>query len=236
MIELRKSCLLLLMSILLFGGTVTAQDTRQTPEEAATRLMSEGLQLANEGSPASLNIAIDKFESARELLHSLNIPVGEGAALAMLGGIYTLLDQNQKAMEMYEQSLAFFRVANEKKGEATVLLQLGLIHSKSGEMQKGLDYLDRALSLFHEAGERQGEAIALGTIGSLHIFLGKPEDMVNYYNRVFELSSATASRGNEAVAMPVLDPVYKLMSLNLVEQPEKGREGLEQLLSVSRSL
>jgi CHAT domain-containing protein len=236
MIELRKSCLLPLMSILLFGGTVTAQDTRQTPEEAATRLMSEGLQLANEGSPASLNIAIDKFESARELLHSLNIPVGEGAALAMLGGIYTLLDQNQKAMEMYEQSLAFFRVANEKKGEATVLLQLGLIHSKSGEMQKGLDYLDRALSLFHEAGERQGEAIALGTIGSLHIFLGKPEDMVNYYNRVFELSSATASRGNEAVATPVLDPVYKLMSLNLVDQPEKGREGLEQLLSVSRSL
>ena len=71
----------LLLTILLLGGTITAQDTPQDPrkaqEQEAVRLMSEGLQLATEGSPAALRKAIDKFESAREPIRSLNLPVGD---------------------------------------------------------------------------------------------------------------------------------------------------------------
>jgi len=236
MIELRRNGLLLILTFLLLAGTVAAQDTAKTQEAAAARLMADGLQLAVEGSPASLNKAIEKFESARELLRSLNLPAGEGAVLGMLGSIYTLLEQNQKAIQNYEQSLSFFRAAPDKKGEASALLHLGLIHSRLGEMEKGLDYLNQAVSVFHEADEPQGEALALAIIGSLHIFMGKPEELVGYYNRVFDLSSATASRESQAAATPALDPVYKVMSLNTLDQPEKARERLEQLLSVARSL
>lgn len=235
MIELTRNGLLLAITFLLLGGTVAAQDTK-AQEQAAARLMAEGLQLAVEGSPASLNKAIEKFESARGLLRSLNLPAGEGAVLAMLGSIYNLLEQNQKAIEMYEESLSFFRAANEKKGEASALLHLGLIYSKLGEMEKGLDHLRRASSLFHEEGESQGESLALGLIGSLHVFMGKPEEIVDYYNQVFRLSSATAARGSEAPASPALDPVYKVMGLNTIDQPEKTRESLEQLLAVARSI
>ena len=227
--------LFLLITILLLCGTIAAQD-RKTQEEAATRLMSEGLQLAVEGSTTSLTKAIDKFESARELLKSLNLPAGEGAVLSMLGSIYILLEQNEKAIDKYEQSLPFFHAAGEQKGEASALFHLGLIHSKLGEMEKGLDYLRQALSLFRAAGERQGEALVLGTIGGLHIFLGKPEEIVAYYNQVFQISRTTASRESEVAAVPALDPVYKVMGQNVIDQPEKAREGLEQLLSVSRSL
>jgi hypothetical protein len=88
----------LLLAIVLLGGTIAAQDTRQAQEDAAIRLMTEGLQLTVEGSPASLTKAIDKFESARGLLHTLNFPGGEGVILLALGTVYNLLEQNQKAI------------------------------------------------------------------------------------------------------------------------------------------
>jgi CHAT domain-containing protein len=225
----------LLITILLLGGPIAAQDTRKSQEDAAQRLMVEGLQLAAEGSRASLTKAIDKFESARAALHTLELPAGEGVMLTMLGYIYSQLEQDQKAIDMYEQSLPLFRAGNEKRGEATSLLHLGLIHSKSGAMEKGLDYLARAESLFREAGEPQGEAMALGTIGSLHIFLGKPEEIIGYYNQVFQLSRGEASRESDAAALPALRPIYKVLGQNVIDHPEKTRESLHQLLSVSRS-
>jgi CHAT domain-containing protein/tetratricopeptide (TPR) repeat protein len=227
-----------LLTILLLGGTIaaqdTAQDTRKAQEQEVVKLMSEGLQLATEGAPSSLKKAIDKFELARQPLKSLNFPAGEGVVLCAVGIFHSLLEDNQKAIEKLEQSLPFFREAGEKRGEGVSLLQLGLIHSKLGEMEKGLDYLKRAFMLFHEVGEPQGEATALGVIGTLYTLLGKPEEMVSYYNKVLEVSRATATRDSEA-ALPVLDPIYKLMGVNMMDHPEKAREGLQQLLSVART-
>jgi CHAT domain-containing protein len=219
--------------ILLFGGTITAQDDRKTKEETVTRLMSEGLQLATEGSPESLRKAIDKFESSRELLRELNLPQGEGAMLTMLGTIYHLLEQNQKALETFEESLPLFRVAGEKRGEALSLFHLGLIYAKQGEMEKAQDYFDRSLALFRAIPDPQGEALVLSTIGSLNVYLGKPEEMVGYYNKVLALSQAKAS-SESAAALAALQPVYKVMALNVMEHPEQAQEAIEQLLAVTR--
>jgi CHAT domain-containing protein len=155
--------------------------------------------------------------------------------LCALGIFHNLLEDNQKAIENLEQSLPFFQKAGEKKGEAVSLLHLGLLHSKSGEMEKGLDYLKRALLLFHEVGEPQGEATALSLIGTLYVFLGKPEEIVSYYNQVLNISRPAAARESAAAALPALDPLYKLMGVSLIEHPEKAREGIEQLLSASRT-
>ncbi len=222
--------LFLLITILLLGGTIAAQDTRQTQEEAAKRLMVEGVQLVAEGSPASLTKAIEKLESARVLLHSLNLPAGEATMLLMTGYAYNQLEQNQKAIEKYEQSLPLFRAAGEPKGEATSLLHLGLIHGKLGEWQKALDNFDQALALFRAAGERQGEVIVLSTLGTLHIYLGKPEELLSYYNKVLEIFRAAGSREGEAAVLTAIGPLCAETG-----HPEKARESLEQALSVSRA-
>jgi CHAT domain-containing protein len=227
--------LLLLITLLVVSGTIAAQDIKKTQEESAMRLMTEGMQLVAEGSPASLTNAIEKFESARLTLRPLNLPVGDAAMLMMIGFAYSQLEQNQKAVEKYEQSLPLFRAADEQRGEAIALLFLGLIHSKSGEMEKGLDYLGKALALFHATGESQGEAMALSVIGSLYVLLGKPEELISYYNKVLETSRATASRESETAPLPAIASLYTLMGQNVIEQPQKAREGLEQLLAVSRS-
>ncbi|HKO98579.1 MAG TPA: CHAT domain-containing tetratricopeptide repeat protein [Pyrinomonadaceae bacterium] len=198
--------------------------------------MTEGLQLMTEGSTTSLSKAIEKFEAARPALRSLNLPVGDAVMLTMIGYAYSQLEQNQKAIEKFKESLPLYRSAGEQRGEAIALLHLGLMHTKLGEMETGLDFLDQALALFHSASEHQGEAMALAVIGSLYVSLGKPEELISYYNKVLEISRTTAARESEAVVLPEIAALYKLMGQNVVDQPEKAREGLEQLLSVSRSL
>ena len=168
--------LFLAITIVLLGGTIAAQDSQQAQADAAARLLGECLQLVTEGSPASLTKAIEKFESARVTVHSLNIPEGEADVLLMIGYAYSQLEQNQKAIEKYEQSMPLFRAAGDQNGEAAALLHLGLIHGKLGEWQKALDNFDQALPLFRAAGERQGEVVALSVLGSLHLQLGKPEE------------------------------------------------------------
>lgn len=227
--------ILLVLTVLLAAGIIPAQETSKRPEDEVVRMMTEGIQLMADGSPASLTKAIEKFESARVAFRPLNIPVGEAVMLTMIGFAYNQLDQNQKAIEKLNEALPLFRSAGEQKGEASALLHLGLIHSKLGEMEKGLDYLGQAFALFHAAGERQGEAIALSVIGTLYVLLGKPEELNNYYNQVLEISRATASPDSDAAALPALAPFYQLMRQNAIEEPQKAREGLERLLSVSRS-
>jgi CHAT domain-containing protein len=227
--------LFVLTTLLVASGPIAAQGAKKEQEDEVVRVMTEGMQLVAEGSPASLTKAIDKFESARPLLRALNLPQVEAAMLTITGHAYNQLEQPQKAIEKYEESLPLFRAAVEKRGEAASLLQLGLIRSKLGEMEKGLDCLNQALTLFRAAGDPEGEALALTIIGGLHIFLGKPEEIVGYYNQVHQISRAKATRESEAAA-PALGPVYQVMGQNVIDDPQKAREGLEQLLSVSQSL
>jgi CHAT domain-containing protein len=225
----------LLISILLLGSTIAAQDTRKTQEDAAARLMSEGLQLVAEGTPASFQKGIDKLESARVLLHSLNFPEGEALILILTAYASNQLKQDQKAIEQLEQSVSLFRTAGKPRGEALALLLLGQFQGMRGDMQKALDNLTRALAQFRAAGDPDGEMITLVTLAGLKVVLGKPEEMISYYAQVLEISRTAASREREANPLPALSPVYDLMGQNVMDQPQKGREGLEQLLTLSRS-
>ena len=225
----------LLIIILLLVGTIPAQDSRKTQEDAAARLMSEGLQLIAEGSPTSFKKGIDKLESARVLLHSLNFPEGEAVILILTGYAYSQLKQDQKAIEQLEQSVSLFRTAGKPRGEALALLLLGQFQGMGGDMQKALDNLTRALAQFRAAGDPDGEMITLVTLAGLKVVLGKPEEMISYYAQVLEISRTAASREREANPLPALSPVYDLMGQNVMDQPQKGREGLEQLLTLSRS-
>jgi len=223
--------LLLAITIALLGSTVAAQDPRQAQADATAKLLLECLQLVQEGSPASHTKAIEKCESARVTVHSLNIPEGEGNVLLLLGYANSQLDQNQKAIENYEQAISLFRVAGQKKMEAVALLLLGELQGKLGEWQKAMDNFDQALPLFRAAGETQGEVVALSVMGSIHAQLGKPEELLTYYNKVLEVVRAAGSSEAEAAVLAALGPVYAEMG-----HPEKAQQTLEKALLVYRGI
>src|SRR4051812_22965578 len=106
------------ITILLLSGAAHAQKPQESPEEAAKRLMFEGLQLVSVGTPESLTKAIEKLEAARAPIQTLKLPAGEAAVLTLIGYAYTRLEQDEKAVDSYMQSLPLYRTAGEKRGEA----------------------------------------------------------------------------------------------------------------------
>lgn len=222
--------LLLLLTLLVVSGTMAAQETKKTQEESAMRLMTEGMQLVAEGSPESLTKAIEKFESARLVMHSLNVPLGEGLLLSLIGHAYTQLDQNQKAKEKYEESLPLFRAAGNPQAEGLSFFRLGLIHSALGEMEKALDSFDQAVRLFQVAGDRHNEAMTRGTLATVHIFLGRPEEALRSYTKAAEIYRALGAPEAEAAVLNLIAPLY-----NETGDPDKAREILERSLSLTRT-
>src|SRR5215510_9604155 len=92
----------LLITLLLLSGIVAAQNTKHAQ---AQKLLVEAQQLIDEGSTASLTKAIEKLEAARTVATSFSNLVREAALLSEIDSLYIQLDQNQKALQAYAQSL-----------------------------------------------------------------------------------------------------------------------------------
>ena len=226
-----KSChLFLLLTLLLLSGPIAAQNTKETKQETALRLIKEGQQLVDEGSAASLKKAIEKFEAAKILAHAVSDVAADGILLSKIGSLYKTLEQHQKALEKYEQSLPLLHAVGDRRNEALSLTSLGEIYIDLGERQKALDNLSQAVLLSRSARDREIEAGALILIGSLHIGLGNYEESFSHFNKALELCRTIGAHEGEAIVLAGLG-LYYTESGNT----QKARESYEQALSVSRA-
>lgn len=209
---------------------MTAQETRKAQEEAARKLITEAFQLKDEGSAVSLSNAIQKFEAARTLCRSLNNGHAEADLLAQIGFLYNELEQHQKAIENYTQSLPLYRVAGDKTGEASAIFHLGLIQGRLGEKQQALDIFKHALALYQAAGDAKGEGAALVSTANVLVVLGDSDEALIYYKKGLEIFHSIGFREGEALCLMAIGAHY-----NLAGQTAKARENVEQGLAVSRA-
>lgn len=222
--------LLLLIALLLLGGTVTAQETSEAQKEAARKLITEAFQLKGDGSTASLSKAIEKFEAARILCRSFNNVHAEADLFAQIAFLYNELEQHQKAIENYTQSLPLYRVAGDKTGEASSLFHLGLIQGRLGEKQQALDTFKQAFALYHAAGDAKGEGAALVGTANVLVVLGDSDEAQIYYKKGLDIFHSIGFREGEALCLIAIGAHY-----NLAGQTAKARETVEQGLAVSRA-
>lgn len=209
---------------------MTAQETRESQEEAALQLIREASQLKGEGSPASLSKAIEKFEAAKVLCRYLKNVNAEADLLAQIGFLYDELEQHQKAIENYTQSLPLYRVAGDKTGEASSLFHLGLIQGKLGDKQQALDTFKQAFVLYHTAGDVKGEGAALASTANVLVVLGDSDEALIYYKKALDIFHSIGFQEGEALALMAIGAHY-----NLEGQTAKARENVEQGLAVSRA-
>ncbi|MGB3238112.1 MAG: CHAT domain-containing tetratricopeptide repeat protein, partial [Geitlerinemataceae cyanobacterium] len=88
-----------------------------------------------------------------------------------IGGVYDALEEKQKALEYYEQSLPLRREVGDRAGEAVTLNNIGAVYFALGE-KKALEYYQQSLPLFQAVGDRAGEANTLRNIALTERDLG----------------------------------------------------------------
>jgi tetratricopeptide (TPR) repeat protein len=206
----------------------TPQDTNRV---AAQRLFIEAEQLRAEGAAESLREAIEKYDEARQLWHTVSDPQTEATALLSIGVVYFLLGENQKALDYYAQALPLFQAVGDRVGEAATLNRIGKSYYWLDEYQMAMDYCTQALSLCRVVGDRAGEASTLNNVGLVYHNLHEDEKALYYYHQALSLWRAVGDRAGEAGTLDNMGGVYSMFG-----EEQKAFDCMSQALSIFREL
>lgn len=114
-----------------------------------------------------------------------------------------------KAIEKYEEALAFYQAAGERNGEAVTLNNIGSIYDSLNETSKALDYLNQALLIRRTIGDRSGEAVTLINIGGVYYSSGERQKALDFYNQALPLARVAGARDLEAGILTGVGLVYQ---------------------------
>ena len=102
--------------------------------------------------------------------------------LNILGGLYRLSGQLQKALDDLNEALPIEQQANSLLGQGTTLMTMGRVYSDLGQEDKALALLNQALPMWRTLGSRSGEAATLSYIGRVYNNLGNHDESLKNLN------------------------------------------------------
>jgi tetratricopeptide (TPR) repeat protein len=97
-----------------------------------------------------------------------------------LGLAYHDLGCVVRAIEFYEQALAFDRKIGYRQGEANDLSNLGLAYHDLGQVKRAIEFHEQALAINREIRYRQSVANDLGNLGLAYLALGQVERAIEF--------------------------------------------------------
>lgn len=221
----------------------TAQSTQLQEQKLflAEKTLSEANVYYQQGTPESLRLALEKFETAVKLFKDLEDKKNEATALMTIGEIYIDLGERARALGYFDRTLIVARQNNDKPTEALTLNDIGEVYDGLGEYQKALEYYENALILTRQIGNEDGEAILLSNIGLVYISLGEKQKALNTLHQSLQIKRKIGNIGGEAVTLGTIGGIYYtfgenqkalkyfIQSLALIRQagnkmPEKKQE------------
>jgi CHAT domain-containing protein/Tfp pilus assembly protein PilF len=229
-ILISSQSLALLFLLLVTLSTAYAQNNRSETLAAADKLLAEGAQLFQQGTKASLEAAINKFEEASSLYQAVGEQAKEIRTLGGLAGCYSLLGENRKALEYLTRALSIVRGINDRVTEAMLLATIGVFNDELGEKQKALEYLNQALPIFHSSGDSDNEGLTLTGIGNVYSSMGENQKAIGYYEQALPLLRAAGDRNGEGKTLLNLGKTY-----SNIGEPQKAFDYYAQALPLVRA-
>jgi tetratricopeptide (TPR) repeat protein len=100
-----------------------------------------------------------------------------------LGNIYRGLGQIQKAIELYQQSLAINKTNGDRNGEGISLGNLGNTYISLKQYPQAVTFYQQALSIFQQLGDRSKESLSYSNLGYAFSQLNQPEVAILLYKQ-----------------------------------------------------
>ncbi|BAT55665.1 TPR domain protein [Nostoc sp. NIES-3756] len=187
----------------------TAQTTVANPTQAnADQIYQQAKELYEQGTAASLQQALIKFEQALSFYRSLGDISSQSFTLGHIGKIYSDFGELQKALSYLNQTLSLRRQLGDKTGETITLSNIGAVYSDLGELQKALDFYHQALSLNRQMGDKTREARSLNNIGSVYIDLEESQKALDYFHQSLLLRRQVEDKIGEARTLNNIGKIY----------------------------
>lgn len=107
---------------------------------------------------------------------------GTVTELNILGSLYRLSGQLQKALDVLNEALPMEQKANSLFGQGTTLTTMGRVYTDLGQEDKALALLNQALAVWRALGSSAGEAATLSCIGKVYNNLGNHDEALKNLN------------------------------------------------------
>lgn len=216
-------------------GVASAQDMGSAL--AGLQALTEGQKLVEKGTPESIRLGIEKYKEAQAILHKGNLPEGEVATLIGIGQGYSLLEENQTALDYFNRALPIARRLKSPVMLASTLLTVGMSYTALNQNRKAIPFYDEAMSVLRAGGGddddsmRRIKGAALTGLGLNSFMVGEPQKGIDYLNQSLALSRSLNDAAGEAQMLNAIGAIYLRVG--------NGREALlhlERALQIRRSL
>jgi CHAT domain-containing protein len=119
----------------------------------------------------------------------------KASALNNIANVHQRLGETQKALQIYQQSLALKKPG---KSKAITVDNIGGVYHRLGEYQLALEHHQQALAAFRELGLRRDEAVAINNVASVYGFLGDMFTARDYLLQALALIRQVGDKEEEA--------------------------------------
>lgn len=152
------------------------------------------------------------------------------AGLQVLGNLYTGINDYEKAISLYIQSLEYLEQHTDSAALARVYARLGYFTSKAGDFDQALSYNSEAASLMKNQRDTSQHINILNDRGVIFEAMEKWDSMFYYYQQGLDLSYEAGDVSNKIYAHYNLGIAYKK-----TKEPTKAQYHYEQSLALSKA-
>jgi len=171
--------------------------------------------------------AIHYYEEGKKLFKHTNEAI-EAQSNDILQVLYDDLGQYDKAVELGEKAVTYFRKSNNEYALATALLNLGVSYSGKVRFDKAMPLFEEALNICRETDNLQVEANVLLNMGNCYLQQHEYEKMKPFYDRAIELSIPLSNSEIKSIALRG-NSIYYLFKNDL----PKAKKIIDSALSIT---
>jgi len=215
------------------GQSQPGQDPSQNAATvaAARKAIGQAKELQDQGSPESLQKAIEKYQEALLLFHSIGHRPYEAVLHAAIGGLYSVMGDQQKALDSYNQALLLLRAMGDHEHEAVTLNAIGNVYEQLGDILQALNNYALALRIRRAMHDRTGEAQTTHNIALLYGHFGENQKALDLFNRALLMMRALGDSRAEGTTLNDIGLVYLALG-----DKQKALDYFNQALTITRTL
>ena len=170
--------------------------------------------------PASANLATLYGKLAE--IYTKRIARGEATDLEQ---------EQQQAIEAYQQAIDRYRSVNKKSALSFTLSKFGNFLHGISQYKKAINFHQQSLEIKREIGDRQGEATSLSNLGSAYAALGEYQPAINFHQQSLGIFREIRNRQGEAASLGNLGITY-----NAVGEYQQTINFQQQSLEIFREI
>ena len=132
----------------------------------------------------------------------------EAKAYNSLGFVHHSLNDYEKAIEFYQQSLTMVKEIGDKDSEGKAYTSIGSAYDCLGDYKKAIEFHQQSLSIAKEIGNKRSQGAAYTSLGNAYYSLCDYKKAIEFHQQSLSIAKELGDKDSEGKAYTILGGAY----------------------------